>query len=530
MVPRFYQSFLSNFLVAFLGVFLLGAGELVLRICGVGSDFDLVVEGDTPAGMGKYSLNSQYVALHYFRHLPVKLTSLFKESPWFPDTEFSRKKAPGTYRIFLVGASTTRGFPFNDRKISYSGFLGQILKDVLPGHAAEVVNAGYDAISSYGVEDIFRQLLEYDPDLIVVYSGHNEFIGHFGANSKVNFGNRFVNDLTTRLYRSRLFFVSELLTLKLASLAKPESSRSERVNMFKVMMKENKMTWTGRDHADTLENYERNLGDMARMAKEKRVRVIFSTLASNLRDFSPVRSEADPNLGPAQRTVFMSGLQKAREAMAGGGLDEAIAFFREVQSVDPHYAQEHFELARAYERKGDYRRAHEEYVNAREDDKVHLRACVLFNQAVERVGKTENAPVIDMETELERLSPNGLIGSNFFLEHVHPNINGHLIMADALARFLARNDFIEPQDRWDWSRLRSAREYVRESGFDKKRHVSAQYMVGRLLLDFPFYKCAEGVEYLEQIGAASEEKDLIGQCYERAKAPEEGAVMAAAKG
>ncbi|MBI5427529.1 MAG: hypothetical protein HZA02_04525 [Nitrospinae bacterium] len=36
MAPIFYKSFLSNFLVAFLGVCLIGAGEPVLRICGVG--------------------------------------------------------------------------------------------------------------------------------------------------------------------------------------------------------------------------------------------------------------------------------------------------------------------------------------------------------------------------------------------------------------------------------------------------------------------------------------------------------------
>ena len=74
-----------------------------LRLAGYGKSFEFIVS-DSSAYPGKSSLNTQYVALHYFKHLPVNLNPLMMEDPWFSDTEFSSKKKAGTYRIFTLGA------------------------------------------------------------------------------------------------------------------------------------------------------------------------------------------------------------------------------------------------------------------------------------------------------------------------------------------------------------------------------------------------------------------------------------------
>ena len=53
-----------------------------------------------------------------------------------------------------------------------------------------------------------------------------------------------------------------------------------------------------------------------------------------------------------------------------------------------------------------------------------------------------------------------------------------------------------------------------DSGFNKKEYVNTQALIGRLLLDFPFYKCDAGVAYLESINVADGESQLIQQCRE----------------
>jgi len=46
-----------------------------------------------------------------------------------------------------------------------------------------VVNVGISAISSYMVLNFVNELVQYQPDLFVLYMGHNEFYGAFGIGS-----------------------------------------------------------------------------------------------------------------------------------------------------------------------------------------------------------------------------------------------------------------------------------------------------------------------------------------------------------
>ena len=86
---------------------------------------------------------------------------------------FLKKKTPRTFRIFCVGGSTTRGWPFHER-LSYPYLLSLELKDVLPNRKIEVVNAGISATDSFSDVFLVGQIIRYSPDLILVYEGRNE--------------------------------------------------------------------------------------------------------------------------------------------------------------------------------------------------------------------------------------------------------------------------------------------------------------------------------------------------------------------
>lgn len=515
MGARIRKSFLLKFMLS------CGSGLLVLillegglRLAGFGSQYEFIISGTRPQDEGKLSLNSQYVALHYFQHLPVDLNRLFTDRPWFEDTEFHRAKQPGVYRIFMVGASTTRGFPYTGRTISYSGLLQLILRDVLPSQRVEVVNAGYDALSSFGVLDLTSQILEYQPDLVVVYTGHNEFIGHFGVNSAINYGqNRNVIRLVTFLFHSRVYQAMERTAVKLRSFNLADPSRRSQVNLFRSMLSEQNMTWNESQHRVAERNYEENLKELIRQARSKNVGVVLLTLVSNLRDFSPVRTGFSEDIDPERKQNLLEELKRGKEALDRGKYAEAVERFQHVVGQDPRYADAHFGLGRAFDHLEDWERAKAHYLLAREHDRLHLRACLKFNRIIEQVGAEEQVPVLDLVTEFERASPEGLVGEDLFLEHVHPNINGHLVIADSIARFLREKGYIRPRKEWEWQRLKQAREYVLRTGFDQAQYLNAQYTIGRLYLDFPFYKCDEGISILQNIGRVREEQDLINRCF-----------------
>ncbi len=506
-----------NFLLIMIGVVLVVGVEFTLRVSGFGEPFRFLLQKSSLQSPTKYCINSQYMAIHYYHHLPVAFDKIFKKNPWFSDTEFLKKKPKETYRIFSVGASTTRGFPFRSRRISYSGILEAMLKDVLPGKNIEVINLGYDALSSYGVLDIVRHIVSLNPDLIIAYTGHNEFIGHFGGNSAIYYGqSRWIPKLAIQMYRSRLFLFMELSILKLKNFFRSDSYLNKEVNLFQSMLGGETISWTEDMHQKTVQNFEANLREIVEIAQKSGVPILLSTLVANLKDFAPVLSDTQES--PEKPNIIYNNFKREKEKYSHNRADETIRFIKMKLSEHSSSARIHFDLARAYEERKDYRRAKEEYINALEFDKLHLRACRIFNQAIEKVGKETKVPVVDMVSEFEKTSQNKLVGKNLFLEHVHPNINGHLIMADAFARSIARNGLMHNKKSWKWDNMRSPGEYVRTVGFSQKEYVNSRYTIGRLMLGFPFYRCQEGIDLLREINLVGEEIELIENCQKNSTA------------
>ena len=94
---------------------------------------------------------------------------------YFNAQRFSANKAPRTFRIFCLGGSTTYGRPYNDHT-SYVGWLRELLPLADDRRQYEVINAGGISYASYRVASLMDELCGYEPDLFVVYMGHNEFL------------------------------------------------------------------------------------------------------------------------------------------------------------------------------------------------------------------------------------------------------------------------------------------------------------------------------------------------------------------
>ncbi len=502
---------LSRFLLLIFALLSLLAVEGVLRLSNFGSRFDFILKDKNESFYSKRSLNTQYIALNYFSHLQVDFEKIFKSKPWFPDTEFTHQKKQNTFRIFLLGGSTTRGFPFTKRTISYSGFLQNILTDVLPNNNIEIINAGYDALSSFAVLDIFKYIVDQNPDLIIVYTGHNEFIGHFGTNSTVNLGkNRLLIKSIIFLQSSKLFLLTKLAIFKIKSLFKEKNS--EPVNLFRAMLKKSKVSWNNHDHELTEANYKLNLTEMATLARKKNVRLIFSSLVSNLSDFEPLKSKTSFSDQVNSNHKINQLLEQVKNLLKEKNIEGAIQTNKKALELDSNYAKSHYQMGKSYMASSQFSKAQTHFKLARDLDKLHIRSCSKLNSIIHQIGKEKNVPVINMEESLKRYSKNGILGENFFLEHVHPNINGHLIMGETIARFLFHHDILNNKKQWDWTRMRSAKDYVIMSGFDRKQFENGRYTIGRLLLDFPFYRCKEGQKFLKQAQKLEFEAELVNSC------------------
>jgi hypothetical protein len=83
-------------------------------------------------------------------------------------------KPPGTFRILLLGGSTTHGWKVNDDE-TIDAYLRRILRRLYPGPQYEVVNLAFDGYDSNElVERLRHDGLPLAPDLVVVNAGVND--------------------------------------------------------------------------------------------------------------------------------------------------------------------------------------------------------------------------------------------------------------------------------------------------------------------------------------------------------------------
>ena len=96
-------------------------------------------------------------------------------SDFFRPQHFPVRKQKHTYRVFVLGGSTVQGRPYAV-ETSFTNWLRLNLEAADPTRTFEVVNCGGVSYASYRLVPILREALNYEPDLFIVYSGHNEFL------------------------------------------------------------------------------------------------------------------------------------------------------------------------------------------------------------------------------------------------------------------------------------------------------------------------------------------------------------------
>ena len=121
------------------------------------------------------NLNSHDVN-YLFPNPNQHLNTININSHGFRGEEILKEKPVDKYRIFVVGGSTVLGYGSSSDQTTMPGYLQQYFKDEkLDG--VEVINAGMSAANSF--EEAYKiknYLLEFQPDMIIVYDGWNDSI------------------------------------------------------------------------------------------------------------------------------------------------------------------------------------------------------------------------------------------------------------------------------------------------------------------------------------------------------------------
>src|SRR3984893_11561587 len=164
--------------------------EIFLRIVHYGNNLDLFIESP---GNKDFLVFNPSASKRYFTNQAIATTGN-KEL-------FKKVKDKNTCRIFVLGESTTIGYPYFHNG-SFHRWLQYRLTHTFPDRHFEIINLSMTAVNSYTVLGFAKELVDYEPDAVLIYSGQNEYYGAQGVASTSRLsGNRTLIRLLLALRR-----------------------------------------------------------------------------------------------------------------------------------------------------------------------------------------------------------------------------------------------------------------------------------------------------------------------------------------
>ncbi len=416
------------------------------------------------------------------------LTTASNKKDFFNKQSFPQEKGPGTYRIFCLGGSTTYGRPYDDTT-SFAGWLRELLPTADKSRKWEVINAGGISYASYRVAHLMEELIHYQPDLFIIYTGHNEFLEE-RTYRKLRDIPPLVRSAASLLAKTRTWSAMSAGLQKLHIY--PRAAKQDRVNLAQEVdtildqsVGPERYTRDDSLQENILQHYRISLERMVLLARSVGAQVIFVTPASNLKDFSPFKSQHTDGITKAD-------LQRSEELLAmttpfvwekNWGL--VLQFLDQAVPLDPRYAELHYRRGQALLGLGRFEEAKEALQLARDEDVCPLRALTPMRRIVTEVAREQGVMLVDfvdlLQQRMQSTQGYAILGQEYFLDHVHPTIEGHKFLAVALVKAMAAQGLVQPGSGWGEETIGAVAAKI-EGNIDQEAHGRALANLARVLL------------------------------------------------
>ena len=331
----------------------------------------------------------------------------------------------GALRVLFAGGSTVQGYP-HPKRLSAPSYLQEMLGDLFPARPIEVFNAGITAASSFAVARAVEDgVAALGVDLVVVYTGHNELYGVYGAASLAQGGKAV---WTKRLHYA---LVQWRLRPLVGALIGPLGKEWADGPLIEVMSKAGAISASDPRRAQAAANLETNLRAVAAFCRARHIPLVLCTVTSNERGFAPARLE--PPLPNGERTRYVDFLAQGGREHASAAALTALAQAEALYADDAYL---HFLRGYHLEQLGHGARARAAYVRARELDPRPWRATAALNEVVRRVAAEEGVLLADVEERFRAHSPAAGVGWELMADHLHPAAAGQVLLARVIVAAL----------------------------------------------------------------------------------------------
>jgi tetratricopeptide (TPR) repeat protein len=404
----------------------LGLLELVLRWCHYGYDPRLFIP---------YPQDSRYLVFNpdagkrYFSDQVLATTGNVEP--------FLRKKEDGTLRIFVLGESTTIGYPYFHNGSAHRWIQYRLMR-TFPGKKFEIINLSLTATNSYTVYGFAKELVDYEPDAVLIYCGQNEYYGALGVGSTNKIGgNPFLVQTALSLRNLRLF---QLATRAYQACFHRTSDKDKAgKTRMELMVGEQHIPYGSPLYLRGIAQFQRNMNATLGLFQDNHIPVFLSNLVVNEKDQPPLSESAQAH------KYYNMGLN----AYAAGDFGAAKALFDSASNWD----------------------------------ELRFRAPDTLNTIIRELCTAyPSSRLVDTKAAFEGASPHGILGRELILEHIHPNLEGYAYMGDAFYRALKQAGIFHP----DSSQELGFDALVRDMPLTKVDSLTGAYKVLNLKSSWPF--------------------------------------------
>ena len=355
------------------------------------------------------------------------------------DISFPVHKGAGTLRIFCLGGSAAMGWP-HDLSLSYPAFLQKKLELLFPQKKINVINVAASTYASYRVRVVFDEVINYQPDLVLIYSGNNEFLEKILYRENRQLDSPWKHIALVRTVYQVLSGINKKKQVI-------DIEHYQPTFLIDVTLgNTSKLKISPAQSGQVLAHYRYNLLAMVKQAQNKHIPVMLMTVPVNVRDWRPHASIHNDELDTVRLQRWQRLYREGLQAFQNRAYSEAVESFSQALAVDDQYAELHFYLGKAYLEQGSIQQARKYFTQSLKTDAYPFRALPEFNAVLREITKESKVPLVDIRQALAKRSAYSMIGPDVLVDHVHPTVASNQVIADEVLLAMKKNGLLKKTD------------------------------------------------------------------------------------
>ena len=158
--------------------------------------------------------------------------------------------------------------------------------------------------------------------------------------------------------------------------------------------------------------------------------------------------------------------------------EQKLDYWQQATDIDDSHAALLYGVGKTCEYLKQYPQAKAWFVKAKDADVCPLRMLEPMHASLLRLAKQYDVPLVDARRLFEQKTPDGIPGSELLVDHVHPSIEGHQLISDAIFEKMCALQLISAPP--DWQTTRDRLHTAQLEALDQKYFLKGALRLRRL--------------------------------------------------